>query len=139
MSTRPWHLWVIGILGLLWSLMGVVSFLLTQMRVEAVMSRFPPQQRTYFESFPLWVVALWSIGVFGGLIGCLLLLMKNPLAVPVLIASAIASLLYNLGGLFLLNGMQVMKETDGLGLTFIPIVFTAISTSRLKISAARFS
>ena len=70
---RPWHLWLIGIIGGLWSAMGVVSFLLTQMKVEAVMSRFPPQQRAYFESFPWWVVAFWAISVFGGVIGCLLL------------------------------------------------------------------
>ena len=77
---RPWHLWLIGIIGGLWSLMGVVSFMLTQMNVEAVMSRFPPEQREYFESFPLWAVAFWAIGVFGGVIGCLLLLLKKRLA-----------------------------------------------------------
>ncbi len=46
---RPWHLWMIGIVGGLWSLIGVLSFMLTQLNVEAVMSRFPPQQREYFE------------------------------------------------------------------------------------------
>ena len=59
----PWHLWLIGTIGGLWSLMGVLSFMLTQMNVEAVMSRFPPEQREYFESFPLWAVAFWAIGV----------------------------------------------------------------------------
>ena len=53
------------------------------------MSWFPPQQRQYFESFPLWAVALWAIGVFGGVIGCLLLLLKNRLAFHVLLASLI--------------------------------------------------
>ena len=122
---RPWHLWLIGIIGGLWSLMGVVSFILTQMKVEAVMSRFPPQQREYFESFPFWVVAFWAIGVFGGVIGCLLLLLKNRLAFPVLLASAIGALAYNLGGLFLLGGMEVMRETGGLGFTAVPILFAA--------------
>jgi hypothetical protein len=122
---RPWHLWLIGIIGGLWSLMGVISFMLTQMHVEAVMSRFPPQQRAYFESFPLWAVALWAIGVFGGVIGCLLLLLKNRLAFPVLLASVIAAVVFNLGGLFLLGGMEVMRETGGVGFTLFPIVFAA--------------
>ncbi len=65
---RPWHLWLIGIIGGLWSSMGVLSFMLTQMNVEAVMSRFPPQQREYFESFPLWAVAFWAIGVAAALL-----------------------------------------------------------------------
>jgi lipid-A-disaccharide synthase-like uncharacterized protein len=120
---RPWHLWLIGIIGGLWSAVGVVSFLLTQMKVEAVMSRFPPQQRAYFESFPWWVVAFWAISVFGGVIGCLLLLLKNRLAFQVLLASVIGAIAFNLGGLFLLGGMEVMRETGGLGLTVVPIIF----------------
>ena len=123
---RPWHLWLIGIIGLLWSSMAVVSFMITQMKVEAVMSRFPPQQRVYFESFPLWVVAFWAIVVFGGVIGCLLLLLKNRLAAPVLLASVIGAIVANLGGLFLLGGMEVMRETGGLGLTVLPVIFSAL-------------
>lgn len=122
---RPWHLWLLGIIGGLWSVMGVVSFMLTQMNVEAVMSRFPPEQRAYFESFPLWAVAFWAIGVFGGLIGCLLLLLKNRLAFHALLASVIGVTVCNLGGLFLLGGMKVMVETDALGLTVFPIIFAA--------------
>lgn len=123
---RPWHLWLIGIIGLLWSTMGVVSFLLTQMKVEAVMSGFPPQQRTYFESFPWWAVACWAIGAFGGLIGCLLLLLRTRLAFPVLLASLAGMTVCNLGGLVLLGGMQVMRETDGVGLTILPVVVAAV-------------
>ena len=122
---RPWHLWLIGIIGGLWCSMGVLSFMLTQMNVEAVMSRFPPQQREYFESFPLWAVAFWAIGVFGGVIGCLLLLLKNRLAFHVLLASVIGAIVANLGGLFFLGGMEVMGGTSELGLTVFPIIFAA--------------
>ena len=131
---RPWHLWVVGILGGLWSAIGVLSFMLTQMNVEAVMSGFPPQQRAYFESFPVWAVAFWAIGVFGGVIGCVLLLLKNRLAVPVLLASLIGAIVSNLGGLFLLGGLQVMRETGGLGFTAIPIIigaFLGLASQRL--------
>ena len=123
--SRPWHLWLVGILGGLWSSIGVISFMLTQMNVEAVMSQFPPQQRAYFESFPLWAIAFWAIGVFGGVIGCLLLLLKSRLAFPVLLASAIGATVSNLGGLFLLGGMEVMRETGGVGFSAVPIVFGA--------------
>ena len=123
---RPWHLWVIGIVGGLWSVMGVVSFMLTQMNVEAVMGQFPPQQRAYFESFPLWAVVFWAIGVFGGVLGCLLLLLNNRLAFPVLLASVVAAVVFNLGGLFLLGGMEVMRETGGLGFTVFPLIFAAL-------------
>ena len=122
---RPWHLWLIGIIGGLWSSIGVLSFMLTQMNVEAVMSRFPPEQREYFESFPLWAVAFWAVGVFGGVVGCLLLLLKNRLAFHVLLASAIGAAVSSLGGLFLLGGMKVMRETGALGFTVFPVIFAA--------------
>jgi len=122
-------LWLVGILGFLWSLMGVVSFMLAEMNVEAVMSRYPQQQRDYFTSFPLWAVAFWAIGVFGGVIGCLLLLLKKRLAFPVLLASLIGAIVSNLGGLFLLGGMKVMQETGGLGFTAVPIVLGVLLAS----------
>lgn len=122
---RPWHLWVVGMLGGLWSTMGVVSFVLTQMNVEAVMSRFPPQQREYFASFPWWADVFWAIGVFGGVDGCVLLLLKNRLALPVLLASLIGTIASSLGGLFLLGGMEVMRETGGLGLAVSPVIVAA--------------
>ena len=122
---RPWHLWLIGIIGLLWSSMGVLSFMLTQLKVEAAMSRFPPEQRASFESFPLWAVASWAIWVLGGLIGSVLLLFKNRLAFHALLGSVIGAIVTNLGGLFLLGGMEVMGGTGALGLTAFPIVFAA--------------
>ena len=88
---RPWHLWLVGIIGGLWSVMGVVSFISTQMNVEAMMSGFPPQQRAYFLSFPLWTDACWAISVFAGLIGCLLLLLGKRLAFPVFQFSTLVS------------------------------------------------
>ena len=123
---RPWHLWLVGIIGGLWSVMGVVSFISTQMNVEAMMSGFPPQQRAYFLSFPLWTDGFWAISVFAGLIGCVLLLLRKRLAAPFLFASLIGATVYSLGGLFLLGGMDVMRETGGLGLSFVPIVVGAI-------------
>jgi hypothetical protein len=108
--------------------MGVISFTLTQMNVEAVMSGFPPQQRQYFTSFPWWAVAFWAIGVLAGVIGCLLLLLENRRALHVLLASLIGVAVTNLGGLFLLGGMKVMSETGGLGLTLFPVVVAAFLT-----------
>ena len=63
--------------------------------------------------------------MFGGVIGCLLLLLKNRLAVHALLASAIGAIVSNLGGLFLLGGMEVMGETGGLGFTVVPIILGA--------------
>ncbi len=79
----PWHLWVTGGLYLLWSAMGALDYTMTQMRNEAYMSQFTPDQLKYFYGFPVWMVAGWAIGVWGGVIGSVLLLLRHRLAVPV--------------------------------------------------------
>lgn len=122
---RPWHLWVVGGVGGVWSVVGLVSFMLTQLNVEAAMSGFPPEQRAYFTSFPWWADACWALGVAGGVIGCLLLLRRDRRAAPILLAALVGTTVSSLGGLFLLDGMAVMRATDGLGLTVLPVVIAA--------------
>ena len=86
-SSTPWHLWVVGIVGTLWSSIGAFDYTMSQMRNEAYLSGFSPEQIAYFEGFPTWAIAVWAIGVWGGVLGCLLILMKKKLATSVLSAS----------------------------------------------------
>jgi hypothetical protein len=115
-------------IGGLWSLMGALSFVLTEMNVEAVMSRFPPEQRAYFQSFPWWAVGCWAVWVLGGVVGCVLLLLKNRRAFHALLASTIGAIVTNLGGLLFLGGMEVMGGTSALGLTLFPVLLAAFLT-----------
>jgi hypothetical protein len=44
----------------------------------------------------------------------------------VLLISLIGAIVSNLGGLFLLGGIDVMRETGGLGFTAVPIIIGAL-------------
>ena len=46
----------------------------------------------YVNSFPGWASAAWGLGVWGGLLGAILLLMRNRLAVPTFAASAVGAI-----------------------------------------------
>jgi hypothetical protein len=138
-QSRPWHLWLIGVVGFLWNSIGAVSFVLTQLNVEAVMSEYPAEQRAYFVGFPLWANAFWAIGVFGGVIGCLLMLLQRRLAVPVLFASVIGAIVSNFGGLFFLGGMEVMRATDSLGFSLFFAVFISVFAAFLAYYARTLS
>lgn len=129
----PWHLRVVGVLGGLWSVMGLLSFIFTQVRVEAVMSGFPPEQRAYFESFPFWMNAAWGVGVIGGVAGSVLLLACSRSAFPTLVISLIGATVTSLGGLFLLGGLEIMKAPADLALTLLPVVVAALLTSYARI------
>lgn len=80
----PWHLWLVGIVSLLWNAMGAFDYSATQFAWESYMSQFTPEQRTYFDSFPAWVVSTWALAVWLSVAGSLLLLLRSALAAPCL-------------------------------------------------------
>ncbi|MBN8606350.1 MAG: hypothetical protein J0L81_05475 [Caulobacterales bacterium] len=80
-ARTPWHLWVIGVIALLWNGFGTVDFTATATRFEPWVSHFPPALRDYIYALPAWNWAGWAIGTWGGFIGSILLLMRNKLAV----------------------------------------------------------
>ena len=86
----PWHLWLVGIAGLLWDLVGAFDYLATQTEYEPYMSGFTPEQLDYFFGLPTWVVAFWALAVWGGVLGTLLLLLRKRLAAPVLLVSFVS-------------------------------------------------
>ena len=116
----PWHLWVVGILGLLWDAMGAFDYLMTQTENESYMSGFTPEQLEFFYGFPTWVVAFWALAVWGGLLGTILLLLRKRLAVPVLLASFLCMIVTSIHNFLLSNGAEVM---GGVGLIFSVLIF----------------
>ncbi|MEP3420411.1 MAG: hypothetical protein ABJN35_01635 [Erythrobacter sp.] len=79
-SKTPWHLWVVGIVSLLWNLGGVVSYTLTELGQLGDMG-FSPEELEYFYSFPSWAVAVWALGVWGCFFGSAALLLRSKWAV----------------------------------------------------------
>lgn len=107
-TKAPWRLWVIGIIALLWNAMGAVDYFLSQTKNEAYMKMFTLEQLEFFYSFPSWSVALWAIAVWGGLLGCILLLLRNKLAASVFLVSLICMVINTIYIYAFSNGMEVM-------------------------------
>ena len=80
-SRTPMHLWIVGILATIWNAFGCYDYLMTQTRNEAYLAHFTDPMRAYFDSFPIWMEAVWAFGVWGGLAGSLLLLARSRHAV----------------------------------------------------------
>jgi hypothetical protein len=115
----PWHLWVVGVVSLLWNSGGALDFVMTQTKNAAYMKGFTQAQLDFFYGFPLWVVAAWGIATWGGVVGSLLLLFRRKLAVPLFLASFIGMVLTTIHNYGLSNGWQVM---GGVG----PLIFSAV-------------
>jgi hypothetical protein len=123
----PWHLWLVGIVSLLWNAVGAFDYSATQFAWEPYMSQFTPEQRSYFESFPVWVVAAWALAVWLSVAGSLLLLFRSAFAAPclgiVLIAMAL-TFAHN----FFLSEVTMAEVVGPEALTFsLAIVVVAVA------------
>jgi hypothetical protein len=110
---------MIGVIGLLWSAMGAMDYVMTQTKSEAYMSGFTPEQLAFFYGIPAWVVAAWAIGVWGGVVGALLLLFRRQLAVWVFLTSLVAVVVTTFHNYLLSNGMDVFGDAFSLGFTAV--------------------
>jgi len=90
----PWHLWVVGVISLLWNGFGGYDFIQTTTRGEAYFreSGFDQPMIDYFNAIPNWVYVPWTLGVWGGVLGSLLLLLRSKWAVPVFALSLLGAL-----------------------------------------------
>ncbi len=95
----PWHLWAVGVLGVFWNGFGSFDYFKTMTDGADYMraAGMNDAQIDHMMAAPSWVTALWAIGVWGGLVGAILLLVRSKLAVPAFVASLsayVASLVY---------------------------------------------
>lgn len=87
----PWFL-IAALSGVAWNLFGAVQFAgsATATVESLVASGLTPEQAAVMTGYPAWMTLAFAIGVAGGLVGGILLLLRRPVAQPVLAASLVA-------------------------------------------------
>jgi hypothetical protein len=119
----PIHLWVVGVVALLWSLMGAFDYLATQLRLEFYLSQFTQEQLDYFFGFPAWAVAGWAFAVWAGLAGAIGLLWRREWSVWAFAVSLAGMVVSSIYTLVLSKGTEMM----GVGGTVFTMVIWAFS------------
>jgi hypothetical protein len=113
----PKHLWVVGVLGLIWNAGGAFDYIMTKTKNEAYMSAFTPEQLEFFYGLPMWTVAAWATAVWGSVIATILLLLRRRQAVWVYLVSLIAMTMTAFQNYVLSNGMEVIGDAGALWFT----------------------
>lgn len=73
----PAHLWLVGVLALLWNGFGCLDYSMTVTRDPTWMAQLSPDVINWLDAAPAWAVGSWALGVWGGLLGALLLLIRS--------------------------------------------------------------
>jgi hypothetical protein len=119
-SKTPVHLWIVGVLALLWNLMGGFDYLATQLELEFYMSQYTEAQLEYFYGFPKLMTACWAFAVWGAIAGSIGLLMRKKWAVwafAISCAGMIVTTIYSFG---MTNGAEIM---GAVGVVFSVIIW----------------
>lgn len=119
-AKTPWHLWVVGVVSLLWNAMGAVDFTMTQLKNAAYLKGFNAEQLDYIYHLPLWVVAAWAIATWGSLVGSGLLLARQGLALHAFAGSFAGMILTFVHNYLLTDWLGIMGQGAG------PAIFSAV-------------
>jgi len=114
----PWHLWVIGLISLLWNAGGAFDYVMTKTANAAYVANYTAEQLAYLEAFPAWVSFFWALGVWGAVAGSVLLLLRSRHAVLAFVLSFVGMIVNLVWGLVLSPTPMSAMTGGGFALVF---------------------
>lgn len=125
-TKTPWHLWLVGVLSLLWNGFGGYDFIMTNTQGEAYMraSGMTQPMIDYFLAMPTWMYVPWTLGVWGAIAGSVLLLLRMKWAVHAFGLSLIGAVVSLVFGL--MNPMPGLPPEMAV-MKFMPWIIAAIA------------
>ena len=127
-----WSFWVIGAIALIWNVLGAINFF-AQMNPD-MLAAYRESERAIIEGRPAWATIAFAIAVFGGALGCVLLLLKKAAAFYLFIASllgVIVTMMHTLGA-----GIH-FGLGEILGIILMPLVLAAFLIWYAKLAESK--
>ncbi len=127
----PKAFWVIGILGLLWNLMGLGAFFYDMTISDEAIAALDPAMQEMYATTPIISKIGYGIATICGTLGCVLLLLRKKIALPVFIVSLIGVAVQNIANFSMTNAMEVVGGS-GLSLLLLVIAFAVFLVTHSK-------
>lgn len=129
-ARTPAHLWIVGILSLLWNCFGAYDYTMTRMHnmeyLKGAMPGVDPNVALeWVESMPMYAQVGWGLGVWLGLLGSILLLMRSRWAVwsfGISLVGAIVSLGYQMA-----LAPPIPGYAESAAMKAVPLIIIAIA------------
>jgi hypothetical protein len=77
--STPWHFWVVAAVSALWNGFGGYDYTMSHVQGEAYYRQMgmTDAQIAFMDTYPSWMHAVWAIGVWGSVLGAVLLLLRS--------------------------------------------------------------
>lgn len=91
----PAHLWILGILSLLWNGYGGYDYYMSHTGGLAFFeaSGLDAEAFAWFQAMPAWATAAWAVGVWVSLLGSILLLLRSRHATSAFLVSLLGAVI----------------------------------------------
>ena len=97
--STPWHFWVVAVVSLLWNGFGGYDYTMSHLQGETYYRQMGMSDAViaFMNTYPSWMHAVWAVGVWGSVLGAVLLILRSKWAFhafAVSILGAIGNLAY---------------------------------------------
>jgi len=121
-SKPPVWFWIVSVIALIWNIMGVIAYLGQAYMSDDVLKALPEAEQALYTDLRACATAAFAFAVWGGALGCLLLLFRQRWAKPVLLISLLGIIVQMIYNLFMSNASEVY----GPGGAIMPITVLVI-------------
>jgi hypothetical protein len=122
-STAPkWFVFLVIVLAI-WNLMGVMAFVMQMTMTAEQIAVLPEKEQMLYQDIPLWVNIAFGCAVFGGALGCIALVLKKAIALPILFISLAGVIVQMFHAFVIANSFEVY----GPGGTIMPIMVVVVA------------
>lgn len=117
----PLWFWAVSAAMLLWNGLGAMAYVADATITVDALNALPEAERALRVSRPAWATAAFAVAVFGGVVGCLLLLVRSVWALPTLVLSLLGAAVQVTHAFLIANAYEVYGPS---GLVLPALVLT---------------
>ena len=121
-ARRPWHLWVVAVLTLLWNGTGAATIVMAQTGSRLDME---PHEIAYYANQPLWFALATDLATFAPIAGAVALLVRHR-AAAWLFATSLAAVVFNNAYDVAAGTSMAIADSGWRGLTLAVIVIALL-------------
>jgi hypothetical protein len=138
-AKAPWHLWVLGVFALIFNGIGAYDWIMTTSQDAAYFNQlgYGAAQIAYFANYPVVPLIFWTVGVFGAVAACVLLLLRSRYAVGVALIALGAQVALDIASFGFMNRLGVFGLRQSvfdivvpLGLSILVLWYSAAMSRR---------
>lgn len=123
---------VVAWIALLWNLFGVLAFVSQMMMNPEMLAELPQAQQDFYSAIPVWANAAFGIAVFGGVLGCIGLIMKKQWALVVLAVSLLGVIVQQFHAFVMANALEVLGPSG----LIVPVLVLIVAVDLVGLALA---